>query len=403
MRSAQLSFCKKKVWIIGSGKQAIKKGLEFEIEGAQVIYIAKEISVDLKDKEYIHKSYEKNDINDGFLVYACTDNKKLNHQIVIDANEKGMLSASVHKDKDATYHPLRFEDYPYLHIAMSTKGSYPFYMDILFKEIDELYENKYHKVLECLSKIRSYLLSLKLSVVDRRSLLKDISEIEYEQLVLLVDIIEIKKVLFLVFHGNSGTDTSYITKNIMAWNTPIPVSYAFLKSEKKGLSLSWWKSMLEKLQIISVFYQPMLLEDGFIMGQLKEQLKIDSILSLLFETEKAIKAILSCYAQKDGLLVLHDSKQKNFYKMIKEYAPSNLHVMMLNESIPDDLPNDIELMLYNGFMLKGKHYYKDVFSKDGIYGMLCKKGYRVSCFDKCILELPVMKDIINKRIAELFK
>lgn len=154
MRSAQISFANKKVWIVGGGNQALKKGRQFIEEGANVIFVApyfREEIRELAEEEscvLLENFYRAEDILGGFMIYACTDNRKVNHQIVLDGNEKGMLSGSVHKDAAASYHPLQFVDYPNLHVAVSTNGAAPAYNREILVEFHELYEATHREKLE---------------------------------------------------------------------------------------------------------------------------------------------------------------------------------------------------------------------------------------------------------------
>lgn len=177
MRTAQISFQNKKVWIIGGGNQGILRGKQFIEEGAQVIFVAPSINKELQEilvggVSCIESVYQKELITDGFLVFACTDNRELNHQIVMDANEKGMLSASVHKDSEASYHPLRFRDYPNLHVAMSTNGAFPSYLDVLLEEIEQNYHQVHHEKLEELRVWRGEILAQGLDKEERKAILK---------------------------------------------------------------------------------------------------------------------------------------------------------------------------------------------------------------------------------------
>lgn len=162
MKSARISFRNKTVWIIGAGNQAMVKGQQFIEEGAKVIFVAPSCHEDFpewlgksnslyQNGSYQKKCYEKDDIHCGLLVYACTDNRKLNHQIVLDVNDIGLLSASVHGDEDATYHPLQSADYPHMHVAFSTNGAAPSYNRVLLEEMGASYQAIHH---EKLSKLR---------------------------------------------------------------------------------------------------------------------------------------------------------------------------------------------------------------------------------------------------------
>lgn len=160
MRSVQISFVNKKICIIGAGNQALRKGKQFIDEGAKVIYISPSFHVEILAQQedglciLLEKTYEAEDIKDGFLVYACTDNRELNHQIVLDANEKRILSGSVHRDSIATYRALQFVDYPHMHVAVSTNGAYPSYNQEILDEFAQSYHNKHHHTLENLRKSR---------------------------------------------------------------------------------------------------------------------------------------------------------------------------------------------------------------------------------------------------------
>ncbi len=178
MRTAQISFQNKKVWIIGGGNQGILRGKQFIEEGAQVIFVTPSINKGLQEilaggVSCIEGVYQKELITEGFLVFACTNNRELNHQIVLDTNQKGMLSASVHKDSEASYHPLRFRDYPNLHIAMSTNGAFPSYLDTILEEIEGSYHQNHHEKLEELRAWRAEVLESERDPEVRRGILKD--------------------------------------------------------------------------------------------------------------------------------------------------------------------------------------------------------------------------------------
>lgn len=151
MRSAQISFANKKVWIIGGGNQALKKGRQFIDEGADVTFVSpfvrEEIVALVHDGvcHLIQSPYDIEVIREGFFVYGCTDSREINHQVVLDGNQKGMLSASVHKDADASYHPLQFVNYPNMHVAVSTNGASPAYNTEILEEFHKAYTATHHE------------------------------------------------------------------------------------------------------------------------------------------------------------------------------------------------------------------------------------------------------------------
>lgn len=180
MRSARISFKNKKIWIIGGGKQALTRGRQFMEEGAVITFVAPsfrqelEQYIEMNQIPVIEGTYNNQLIGDGFLVYACTDNHELNHAIVVDANEKGLLSASVHEDEDASYHPLKSADYPNMHVAISTNGAFPSYNREILADIEATYESVHHERLERLRSAREAIMAQNLDVPARHKQLKEV-------------------------------------------------------------------------------------------------------------------------------------------------------------------------------------------------------------------------------------
>lgn len=88
-----LNIANKKILIIGGGKVALQKLKSLEQFTKDITIIAPRISQKIKDKGFscFEKEYDKNDLRGYLLVYACTNNKKLNKQIKKDADELGIL------------------------------------------------------------------------------------------------------------------------------------------------------------------------------------------------------------------------------------------------------------------------------------------------------------------------
>lgn len=399
MRSAQISFQAKKVMIIGGGRLALKKGCQFKEEGAEVIYIAPTLCEDIKNETHICKMYETSDLDNAFLVYACTDDQEINHQVVLDANSKGMLSASVHQDKDATYHPLQFCDLPHLHVALSTNGTFPAYINEIMEEIIDSYETIHHDILEELKKIREYILMLGLEQNEKKELLKTIGSASHEQIHFYAQAIQSQKVIICVFHGNtsiaSSTMITHFLKNIESGYT---LYYAYLKSEdKQVLLLEIIHKHMQLLQIKECYYQPMILEMGHCYHLIKQQVK--KVRSLLMD-ETSLVMILEEYSKcEQGLIVLHDSSSKQLYNTLISLCPKHLHVMMLNDEIPK-LEYNRKITLYGMFMLAGKHLLEDVMSEVGIYGKLINLGYKVQRNETCLLQLASFKKVFEKQLQE---
>lgn len=399
MRSAQISFQAKKVMIIGGGRLAFKKGCQFQSEGAEVIYLAPTLCEEIKKETHICKMYEASDLDNAFLVYACTDDKKINHQVVLEANRNGMLSASVHQDKDATYHPLQSCDLPHLHVALSTNGTYPAYINEIMEEIIDRYETIHHDVLEELKNIRDYVLKLGLAHHEKRMLLKAIGSASHEQIHFYAQAIQSQKVTICIFHGNTSIASStMITHFLKQIECGYTLYYAYLKSEdKQVLSLETIHKHMRLLQIKECHYQPMILEMGHCYHLMQQQL--DEVETLLVD-EISLPMILEEYSDcEQGLIVIHDSSMKQLYNALINLCPKHLHVMMLSDEIPK-LDYNRKITLYGMFMLAGKHLLEDVMSEVGIYGKLINLGYTVQRNETCLLQLASFKTLFEKQLQE---
>ncbi len=88
-----INITDKKILIVGGGKTAAHKLKTLLKFTNNIAALAPEISDEIKKSaiEIIEKTYSENFLNDFYLIYACTDNSKLNLQIKSDANKLGKL------------------------------------------------------------------------------------------------------------------------------------------------------------------------------------------------------------------------------------------------------------------------------------------------------------------------
>jgi siroheme synthase-like protein len=83
----------KKILIIGGGRIAHHKIGFLEQFADNISVVAIDVIDEIKHKNvtYIEKPYEKSDLKDAFMIYACTNLKELNKQVKADAEELGKL------------------------------------------------------------------------------------------------------------------------------------------------------------------------------------------------------------------------------------------------------------------------------------------------------------------------
>lgn len=88
-----LNLTGKEILIVGGGKVAFHKIKLISPYTNNFRIVAKEVCNEIKELglPYIEKEYEKSDLTDSFMVYACTDIKELNQRVYNDAHEQKML------------------------------------------------------------------------------------------------------------------------------------------------------------------------------------------------------------------------------------------------------------------------------------------------------------------------
>jgi precorrin-2 dehydrogenase / sirohydrochlorin ferrochelatase len=88
-----LNITNKEILIIGGGKVAYHKIKLILPYTSNLRIIAKEVCDEIKALNlfYTEKAYEKSDLKDSFLVYACTNIIELNQQVHKDAQELKIL------------------------------------------------------------------------------------------------------------------------------------------------------------------------------------------------------------------------------------------------------------------------------------------------------------------------
>lgn len=83
----------KKILVIGGGNSALKKIKILQRFDANIEVLAKDIIEEILESDIrcILKEYDKTDLQGYALVYSCTNNEKIDLQIVEDALEMGVL------------------------------------------------------------------------------------------------------------------------------------------------------------------------------------------------------------------------------------------------------------------------------------------------------------------------
>ncbi len=85
----------KEILIVGGGKVAYKKAKVLSQYTNKITFLAiefiSELLTDFHDFKFIKDKYRKKYLKKYFIVYACTNNKKINEKIFLDARKLKML------------------------------------------------------------------------------------------------------------------------------------------------------------------------------------------------------------------------------------------------------------------------------------------------------------------------
>jgi precorrin-2 dehydrogenase / sirohydrochlorin ferrochelatase len=83
----------KKILLVGGGRIAWHKIESLQKYADNIQVVAKEVSDQIKEAgiSFTEKEYEASDLPGSTLIYACTNISELNHQILNDAHNLGIL------------------------------------------------------------------------------------------------------------------------------------------------------------------------------------------------------------------------------------------------------------------------------------------------------------------------
>lgn len=95
----------KKVLIIGGGAVAWHKIESLTKYADNIWVVAKEVSQQIKDSgvHYVEKAYDKTDLHGALIVYAATNIRELNQQIMNDGHSMNLLVNTVDKPAECDF------------------------------------------------------------------------------------------------------------------------------------------------------------------------------------------------------------------------------------------------------------------------------------------------------------
>lgn len=342
---AQIHWKNKRVLIVGNGKQGKRKKAQFEQEGAIVL---------VKDR-----AFQEADLEGADLVYACTSDREFNQQLVQMANARGIFSANIHQDSQATFHACQEKNFDQLAFGFTSHGTYPLYLEVIKEDLTDLYQNKWEDQLRLLAPFRKRLMG-------RKDLMKLLVGFSAGNLKWLEKACQTKEGIALVFASGEKVDTL-----LDAW---LESRYGFLYFDEH---FEKWIELFDCLKI-KMSFQPMFVYPGHLFKRFKK-LGLSSF-SLLHSTEW--KKILASYDREGTVFVVHPSKKDGLKHWLQTLLKEGT-VIDLNEALEEDAQR-----IFPFFVLNRKHVREDVPALDSDIPWCCF----------CLLDLEAFRKQIELHI-----
>ncbi|HHT7236651.1 MULTISPECIES: NAD(P)-binding protein [Bacillus] len=177
---------KKRVVVIGGGKVAGFKIVPLLKQGADIIVISTELDANLvklvekKQIRWYQREYEKNDIDDAFLVVAATSDSALNEQIAEDASVNQLVNVITNPESGNVHFPAAIHR-GLLNVAVSTGGASPKLAKKIRDDIANKYDETYESYLDFLYEVRIKVKGLQVEKRQRNILLQEVLKSIYVQ------------------------------------------------------------------------------------------------------------------------------------------------------------------------------------------------------------------------------
>ncbi len=114
----------KNILIVGGGKVALKKLKTLSTYGCNITLIAPQIQEDIlayKNVNIIYDSYKKKYLKEAFLVYACTNDKRVNSKILSDCENLGKLCNRTDNANESHFHSTAIAESENYKVGINSK------------------------------------------------------------------------------------------------------------------------------------------------------------------------------------------------------------------------------------------------------------------------------------------
>lgn len=175
-----LNMTDKPCLVVGGGKVACRKAGKLLETGARVTLISPEFTGELIElekagkAELIYREYRQGDVKGYYLVFACTNDSRINKSIFTDCESFNIMVNIVDKPEVCNFFVPSIASQGDLKIAVSTNGKSCALAKKIRLELEERYDKRYVNLLDFLGKIRDFLKENEPDERIRRKILIDL-------------------------------------------------------------------------------------------------------------------------------------------------------------------------------------------------------------------------------------
>ena len=175
-----------KIVIIGGGKVAYRKCMNFLAFNKKVLVVSKEFVKEFEEikeqVEIVKGAYNEKYIKDAFVVVAATNNKEVNREIGIYCRQHNKLVNVVDDKELSNFTVPSFVKRGDLLLSVSTGGKSPSLSRKIRKDLEEVYDDGYEEYVELLGQAREMIIENTSDIKERRKRLKELLDLSFDEL-----------------------------------------------------------------------------------------------------------------------------------------------------------------------------------------------------------------------------
>jgi len=176
-----LNLESKRAVVIGGGSVAARKVLGLLDAQARIIVVAEHIDDILETRckssniEFVEAKYSKEYLVGAAVVFAVTNNPKVNERIYRDCQQLDILCNVADEPELCDFFVPAVLKRGDLQIAVCTEGNSPAYAGHIRKKLEDIFTEKHGQFLNELETIRNYIIDSVPDATDRKAILGELA------------------------------------------------------------------------------------------------------------------------------------------------------------------------------------------------------------------------------------